>query len=201
MESFLSISKPTLAFSDAYVSQYGRRLRSTIPGLVEPEDISSIGEQLDSLDDEEIAWRRRKGQGCHFEGEEPCFWTGLDADWLDYMADGSMLHSVVKDATTSPGILDQVIAAGADVNAWLEVPTRLPRDGHLAPSDASMSTPLHTATVIRNSVTVQGLLDRGFNQHAQALIARSQALTPAQFAVVTENFEAYSVFLVSIPRS
>lgn len=104
-----------------------------------------------------------------------------------------MLHSVVRAATTSPEILDQIIRAGADISEWLEVPTRLPRAGHLTHSGASVATPLHAAIATRNTVMVQALLDRGFNPNAQALIAGSQALTPAQFAIVTEDFEAYSI--------
>lgn len=120
-------------------------------------------------------------------------WTQPDAVYIDYLKDEALLHSVVRAATTTPEILDHVLAAGADTSAWTQVPAPMLQEKQLSPSGASISTPLHAAIATCNTNMIQSLLDRGFNPNAQALIAGSQGFTPSQYAVITKSMYAYSV--------
>ncbi|KAK5677798.1 hypothetical protein LTS10_009681 [Elasticomyces elasticus] len=124
------------------------------------------------------------------------FWAEPSSKDIDYSSDGALMHSVLMAAATAtPEILDIVLGSGADVVAWKESAstTSLPNnETDLALSQLCTSTPLHAAIAMRNTTMLRALLERGFDPNARALITGSQALTPAQYAVVSNDVEALS---------
>lgn len=90
-------------------------------------------------------------------------------------------HPIVMAELATNEILDQGLDAGTDTSAWCEpLPASLPEEADLKPSEASISTPLHTAIATGDKAMLCELLDRGSSPNARALICRSQASTPIQ---------------------
>ncbi|KAK4898878.1 hypothetical protein LTR27_003609 [Elasticomyces elasticus] len=123
------------------------------------------------------------------------FWAEPSSKDIDYSSDGALMHSVLMAATTTIESLDIVLGSGADVIAWKgsASTTSLPNnETNLALSQLCTSTPLHAAIAMRNTTMLRALLERGFDPNARALITGSQALTPAQYAIVSNDVEALS---------
>lgn len=74
-----------------------------------------------------------------------------------------------------------------------EVEGRLSDEEDLFPSALALSTPLHAAIASDNLNMLSVLLDRGFSPNARALITGSLAVTPAQYAIILGQLEAYSL--------
>ncbi|KAK5697109.1 hypothetical protein LTR17_024015 [Elasticomyces elasticus] len=123
------------------------------------------------------------------------FWAEPSSKDIDYSNDGALMHSVLMAAAATLEIMDIVLGSGADVIAWKEPAstTSLPNnETDLALSQLCTSTPLHAAIAMRNTTMLRALLERGFDPNARALITGSQALTPAQYAIVSNDVEALS---------
>ncbi|KAK3626227.1 hypothetical protein LTR22_023249 [Elasticomyces elasticus] len=165
--------------------------RSRLSHLLVPVDPATVGPlssqtSPDSLTVTEIEERRSTISR---------FWAEPSSKDIDYSSDGALMHSVLMATTSTPEILDIVLGSGADVIAWKDPAstTSLPdNETDLALSQLCTSTPLHAAIAMRNTTMLRALLERGFDPNARALITGSQALTPAQYAVVSNDVEALS---------
>jgi len=155
---------------------------------VKAEDVGKVSDELVSLTEEELVKRR---------SDTAAFWTEPEKAGLDYSRDEMLFNAVVRAGTATPDILDQLLAGGADVSAWVEphINDQLPDEEHLSSSALALSTPLHAAIASFNTTMLQTLLDRGFSPNARALITGSCALTPCQYAIVLGDTEAYSILV------
>lgn len=147
------------------------------------ESVGTISSQISPpfLSDDELASRR---------SDIAPFWTTSHCLEVDHSTDEALYHSVVMAGLSTPEILDQLLEAGSDTSAWLAHDTAsLPEEDDLLPSQAAISTPLHTAIAFDNMIMLRTLLDRGFSPNARALITGSQALTPAQYAITIGDLE------------
>lgn len=159
-------------------------------GTIKAEDVGTVPQEYIPLTDDELTTRRSK---------IACFWKEPHKLDLDYSSDEMLLNSVVRAGTATPAILDQLLESGADASAWLApgVADQLPDEEHLTSSTLARSTPFHAAIASKNMWMLQALLERGFNPNARALITGSCALTPAQYAIVLGNLEAYAILEAS----
>ena len=158
-------------------------------------DRSSVGTAASQLEppyltDGELA-RRRKTIAQ--------FWMDPDRIVIDHSRDVAQWHSVVRAGSATPEILDQLLDAGADITAWSYPSSNsLPEEEEeLQPSQLCISTPIHAAIAAENHVMMQKLLASGISPNARALIAGDQALTPAQYAIMLGDLEAYTPLLAS----
>jgi len=159
-------------------------------GTIQAEDVGTVPHEYIPLTDDELTTRRSKIAS---------FWKEPHKLDLDYSSDEMLLNSVVRAGTATPDILDQLLESGADASAWLApgVADQLPDEEHLTSSTLARSTPFHAAIASKNMAMLHALLERGFNPNARALITGSCALTPAQYAIVLGNLEAYAVLEAS----
>lgn len=122
------------------------------------------------------------------------FWAVPCCFEIDYSMDEALYNSVVMAGLSTPKILGQLIDAGADIHAWIEpLPDSLADEKDLKASELSISTPIHSAIATRSKTMLCALLDRGLSPNARAIIAGSQALTPAQYAIVIGDLETYAL--------
>ena len=77
------------------------------------EEIGSVPSQLDPphLTDDELNDRRR------YTGP---FWAVSHCFEIDYSVDEALYHSAVMAGLATPGIMNQILDAGADTSAWCE---------------------------------------------------------------------------------
>lgn len=155
-------------------------------GYVYVNDVSKVSADYVPLTEAELAKRRSR---------VAAFWTEPHKTGLDYSLDQQLLHSVVRAATSSPEILDQVLDSGADASLWLEpdIIDQLPDEEQLSSSALALSTPLHAAISNNNLDMLRALLNRSFNPNSRAFITGSLALTPCQYAIIIGDLEAYSI--------
>jgi hypothetical protein len=155
-------------------------------GFVYAQDVGDVSAENISLTEAELTKRRSKVAS---------FWTEPHKTSLNYSLEHQLLHPVVRAGTSTPEILDQLLASGADASVWLkpDMPGSLPNEEELSSSALALSTPLHAAIASNNITMLHTLLDRGFNPNSRALITGSLALTPAQYAIIIGNMEAYNV--------
>lgn len=154
---------------------------------LDEDEVGSVPSQIHPsfLTDDELADRRR-----HFGP----FWAVPCCFEIDYSMEEALYHSVVMAGLATTEILDQILEAGADTSAWCEpLPVSLPEEADLKPSEACISTPVHTAIPTGNKAILCALLDRGFSPNARFLISGSQALAPMQFAIVIGDLETYDL--------
>lgn len=124
------------------------------------------------------------------------FWAVPCCFEIDYSMDEALYNSVVMAGLSTPDILGQLLEAGADTHAWIErIPDSLANENDLQASELSISTPIHSAIATRNKTMLSALLDRGFSPNARAIITGSQALTPAQYAIVIGDLETYALLI------
>lgn len=152
------------------------------------EDVGKVTDEFIPPTEEELAERR----SSHYRG---ACWHEPHKRAMDYSRDEMLFNAIVRAGTSTVEILDQLIAGGADVSAWVGPDTKdeLPDEEYLSSSALALSTPLHAAIASYNTTMLRALLHRGFNPNARALITGSCALTPLQYAVVLGNTEAYSI--------
>jgi hypothetical protein len=155
---------------------------------VRVDDVGKVSSEFIPLTEEELVERRATSHRV-------AFWHEPYKHALDYSRDEVLFNAVVRAGTSTPEILDQLLADGADVSAWVgtENKDQLPDEEDLSPSALTLSTPLHAAIASFNTTMLRALLHRGFNPNARALITGSCALTPLQYAIILGNTEAYSV--------
>ncbi|KAK4495651.1 hypothetical protein PRZ48_012919 [Zasmidium cellare] len=175
-----------------YQACYARRFRREKSETVNARDIyvpvpqEEVGRpstQLVFLTDDELAGR---------SSTISSFWAFPDALPLDLSKNGDLLHSLIMSARSTTEILDLMLQAGADTSAWMPgYPEDLSREDSMSPSSHCVSTPLHAAIDSDNLTVLDGLLERGFNPNARALIVGCQALTPLQHAIVKNKPEIY----------
>jgi hypothetical protein len=162
-----------------------RRSMDDMEMYLDDDEIGSVPSQINPpyLTDDELADRRR-----HFGP----FWAVPHCFEIDYSMDEALYHSVVMAGLATPEILDQVLDAVADISAWCKpLPACLPEEADLKPSEACISTPLHTAIATGDNAMLCALFDREISPNARALISGSQALTPMQYAIVIGDLETY----------
>lgn len=125
------------------------------------------------------------------------FWTGPSRVVIDHSEDISQWYSVIKAGAATPEILDLLLDAGADITAWCDpIDNFLPEEEEeLQPSQLCISTPVHAAIASENCVMLPKLLESGISPNSRALIKGNQALTPAQYAIMLGDLEAYTVLL------
>jgi hypothetical protein len=91
------------------------------------DEISSVPSQIHPphlIDDELDDRRRHCGP----------FWAVPHCFEIDYSMDEALYHSVVMAGLATPGILDQILDAGADISAWREpLAETLPEEENLKP--------------------------------------------------------------------
>lgn len=180
-----------------YASRFRRVISDTVdPRLlviqVDPEEVGGPATQLLPLTEDELAKRTTTVS---------CFWGFPDAVPLDISGNGSLLHSLVMAARSTLEIFDKILRAGADAKAWSESEhSALEDEDLLQPSALCVSTPLHAAIDTGNREMLEGLLARGFNPNARALIVGCQALTPLQHAIVAGKVGQYQKLIAS-PRA
>ena len=134
---------------------------------LDDDEIGSVPSQIipPYLTDDELADRRR-----HFGP----LWAVPCCFEIDYSMDEALYHSVVMAGLAATEILNQILDAGADTSAWREpLPASLPEETDLKPSEACISTPLHTAIATGNKAMLCALLDGGFSPNARAIISGS----------------------------
>lgn len=128
------------------------------------------------------------------------FWMEPHQDGIDYSSESAQLHSVVRAGASTMEVLDILLdddrvsnRSNADASFWKDSVTldSLPEELDLTPSSIAISTPLHSAIAFGRIDMLQGLLSRGFNPNARAMITGSLALTPAQYAITIGNYDAY----------
>jgi len=155
---------------------------------IRPGDVGKLSDELIPLTKTEI--EKRRGISSRAQ-----FWTEPHKKGLDYSRDDALLNSVVRAGTSNPEILDQLLRGGADAQFWMqsEGDRQLEDEEDLSPSALALSTPLHAAIANDNLAMLSVLLDRGFNPNARALVTGSLAVTPAQYAIMIGQLEAYSV--------
>lgn len=155
-------------------------------GFVYAQDVGDVSAEYVSLTEAELTTRRSKVAS---------FWTEPHKTGLNYSLEHQLLHPVVRAGTSTPEILDQLLASGADASLWLEpeTPDKLPDEEELSSSALALSTPLHAVIASDNTTMIHHLLGRGFNPNSRALITGSLALTPPQYAIIIGNMEAYAI--------
>jgi ankyrin repeat protein len=155
-------------------------------GFVYAQDVGNVSAENVPFTEAELTTRRSRVAR---------FWTEPHKTGLSYSLEHQLLHPVIRAGTSTPDILDQLLASSADASLWLGPDVRdiLPDEEELSSSALALSTPLHAAIASNNITMLRALLNRGFNPNSRALITGSLALTPAQYAITIGNFEAYAV--------
>lgn len=155
---------------------------------IRPEDVGRLSDELVPLTEAEL--KKRRGLPSRAR-----FWTEPHKKGLDYSRDDALLNPVVRAGTSNPEILDQLLRSGADAHFWMqsEFNKQLEDEDNLSPSALALSTPLHAAIANDNLAMLSVLLDRGFNPNARSLITGSLAVTPAQYAIMIGQLDAYSL--------
>ena len=155
-------------------------------GFVYAQDVGDVSAENVPLTESELATRRSRVAS---------FWTEPHKTGLNYSLEQQLLHPVVRAGTSTPEILDELLESGADASLWLEseTPFSLLNEEELSSSALALSTPLHAAIASKNITMLHTLLDRGFNPNSRALITGSLAVTPAQYAIIIGNPEAFAV--------
>lgn len=155
---------------------------------VKVEDVGKVSDEFIPPTEEELAERRSSSH-------RGAFWHEPHKRAMDYSRDEMLCSATVKAGTSTVEILDQLIAGGADVSAWVGSDTRdqLPDEEYLSSSALAITTPFHAAIATFNTTMLRALLDWGFNPNARPLITGSCAITPLQYAVIIGNTGAHSM--------
>jgi len=127
------------------------------------------------------------------------FWSG--PRWFSARKmNSNSVPAPVAAARGSIAIYDQIVASGADISFWVQDDNESAEGS--APSNITVSSPLHAAVEERNTAMIIHLLNKGYNPNVQPLADVTRTVSPLA-ATITHcepwNEEAYDI-LSSHPK-